>query len=246
MHQRYIDAIGQVNAAGAVVVVAAGNSSGHARGRARQLPGRDRRDRAAPRRRRRSASPISGPRSAISAPGGNCVNTGAGDAVPLSDPDDDRTRERRRRSPTPRGGSIYTDSFNASLGTSFSAPLVAGTVALMLSVQPSLTPAQVRALLQATARPFPTTGGGTDGTPVPQCAPPQPQGIDQVDQLECYCTTSTCGAGMLDAGAAVRAVQTASINYIRTVLGRSGQFRTGLGHQLRALGRPDFRDLVHL
>ena len=24
-----------------------------------------------------------------------------------------------------------------------------------------------------------------------------------VDQLECYCTTATCGAGMLDAGAAL-------------------------------------------
>ena len=27
----------------------------------------------------------------------------------------------------------------------------------------------------------------------------------QIDQLQCYCTTSTCGAGMLDAGAAVLA-----------------------------------------
>ena len=48
-------------------------------------------------------------------------------------------------------GATYTDSFDsASLGTSFSAPLVAGTAALMLSVKPSLTPAQVRSLLQAT------------------------------------------------------------------------------------------------
>jgi hypothetical protein len=90
---------------------------------------------------------------------------------------------------------------------------VAGTVALMLSTQPALAPAQVRELLRATARPFPTTGGDNgDGTPVPQCALPQPLGAPQVDQLQCYCTTSACGAGMLDAGAAVfaaQAVQTA-------------------------------------
>ena len=93
-------------------------------------------------------------------------------------------------------GATYTDSFGApSLGTSFSAPLVAGTAALMLSVKPSLTPAQVRSLLQATARAFPTTGGSA-GTP--QCMAP-----NGVDQDECYCTTTTCGAGMLDAHAAL-------------------------------------------
>jgi hypothetical protein len=148
-----------------------------------------------------------GPEISVSAPGGNCVNAAAGApclypilttansglTVPVS---------------AAAGGSIYTDSFNASVGTSFAAPLVAGTVALMLSVQPSLAPAQVRTLLQATARPFPTTGGdNSDGTPVPQCTLPQPIGATQVEQLQCYCTTPTCGAGMLDAGAAVLAVQ---------------------------------------
>jgi hypothetical protein len=71
----------------------------------------------------------------------------------------------------------------------------------MLSAQPSLTPFQVRLLLQATARAFTTTGGDNgDGTPVFQCTAPNP-----VDQLQCYCTIDTCGAGMLDAGAAVSA-----------------------------------------
>ena len=74
----------------------------------------------------------------------------------------------------------------------------------MLSAQPTLTPSAVRALLQATARPFPTTGGDNgDGTAVPQCTAPQFNGTTPVDQLQCYCTTATCGAGMLDAGAAV-------------------------------------------
>jgi serine protease len=59
--------------------------------------------------------------------------------------------------------------------------------------------------MQAAARPFPTSGSvNSDGTPVAQCAAPQPYGSVQVDQLECYCTTSTCGAGMLDAGGAIR------------------------------------------
>ena len=106
--------------------------------------------------------------------------------------------------PHAAGGSIYTDSFNASVGTSFSAPLVAGTAALMLSAQPALSPTAVRDLLQATARPFPTSGGGhRRGRDVPQCTVPQFDGTTPIDQLQCYCTTAACGAGMLDAGAAV-------------------------------------------
>ena len=71
-------------------------------------------------------------------------------------------------------------------------------------------------MLRATARPFPTTGG-SDGAATPVCTAPQPMGIPQIDQLECYCTTTTCGAGMLDAGAAVSAalngVPVATANY---------------------------------
>jgi hypothetical protein len=89
-------------------------------------------------------------------------------------------------------------------------PLVAGTVGLMLSAQPTLTPYQARLLLQATARPFPTTGGDNgDGTPVPQCVVPRLDSMgNPIDQDQCYCTINTCGAGMLDAGAAVRAAAT--------------------------------------
>jgi len=43
--------------------------------------------------------------------------------------------------------------------------------------------------------------------------PPQPIGSTQVDQLECVCTTSTCGAGMLDAGAALRTATASTANY---------------------------------
>ncbi len=63
-------------------------------------------------------------------------------------------------------------------GTSMAAPHVTGIASLMLSVNPALTPAQVLAKIQSTARAFPT-GTVRD------------------------CTTANCGAGIIDAGAAV-------------------------------------------
>ena len=93
--------------------------------------------------------------------------------------------------------STYSDSYSPSVGTSFSSPIVAGTVALMMSANPALTPADVKRILQTTARAFPTTGSTSDTV---QCKPPT-----ITEQLECYCTTTTCGAGMLDAAAAVAA-----------------------------------------
>lgn len=200
----YSDAVSQVTAAGAIVVAAAGNSSGHAVGAPANCAGV-----IAVTGLRHVGTKVGfsdlGPEISISAPGGNCVNISTGDPClyPIL-----TTANSGLTTPIAdsAGGSIYTDSFNASLGTSFSAPLVTGTAALMLAAQPSLTPAQVIAQLQATVRPFPSTGSiSSDGTSVPQCMAPQPIASTQVDQLECYCTTTTCGAGMLDTGAAVLA-----------------------------------------
>jgi serine protease len=141
---------------------------------------------------------------AIAAPAGNCVNTTAGSPClyPILTTADAGT--------TTATASIYTDSFHPSLGTSFAAPLVSGTAALMLSVRPTLLPAEVRQIVQATARVFPTTGGDNgDGSVVPQCTVPQVDAAGKpVDQLQCYCTTNTCGAGMLDTRAAVLAAST--------------------------------------
>ena len=76
------------------------------------------------------------------------------------------------------------DAYANFQGTSMATPQVAGVVSLMLSVNPGLTPAQVRQMLQSSARTFP---GGT--------------GSD--------CNTAICGAGIVDAAAAVVAARAA-------------------------------------
>ena len=137
-----------------------------------------------------------GPEVTLAAPGGNCINTGASDPClyPILTALNSGTT-----SPVTNGG-IYSDGLNhVSLGTSFSTPMVAGTVALMLSAAPNLTNAQVINILKSTARAFPTV---SDTTPQPpRCTAPNAS----TTQDECICTTTTCGAGMLDAGAAVTA-----------------------------------------
>ena len=72
-------------------------------------------------------------------------------------------------------------------GTSMASPHVAGISSLLFSINPTFTPAQVLSTIQTTARAFPT-GTGRDCT-----------------------TTGTfiCGAGIIDAGAAALAVQSA-------------------------------------
>jgi len=197
----YQDAINQITGLGAVIVVSAGNDAGHAASTPANCAG---------------VISVAGLRHAgtkvgfsnlgldvaIGAPAGNCINITEGSPClyPIL-----TTSNAGTTDPTT---SIYTDSFNASLGTSFSAPLVSGVAALMLSVNASLTPQQVKTVLQTTSRPFPTTGGDNgDGTPVPVCTVPQFDASgNPIDQLQCYCTTYTCGAGMLDAGAALSAL----------------------------------------
>ncbi|MEF7615077.1 S8 family peptidase [Aquincola sp. MAHUQ-54] len=136
-----------------------------------------------------------GPQVTVSAPGGNCVNLA--DGTPCLYPIMSTFNEGTT---TPvLGSASYTDGLEHwALGTSFAAPIVSGTVGLMLAVQPALSPAQVTALLKQSARAFPTNVPSDDGSVIQQCQAPS-----SVRQIQCYCTTSTCGAGMLDAGAAV-------------------------------------------
>ncbi len=112
----------------------------------------------------------------IAAPGGNA------DGV---DPDILSTLNSGTQAPSNNGYNYVRYA-----GTSMAAPHVTGVASLMLSANPSLTPAQVLSKIQTTARAFPTPG--------PACtSPPQASA--------CNCTTALCGAGILDATAAVAA-----------------------------------------
>ena len=138
-----------------------------------------------------------GPDVTIAAPGGNCVNEiGSECLYPISS-------SSNSGSTVPVAASYTTGSDDYAVGTSFSAPQVSAAIGLMLSADPTLTPSQVTSLLQSTARTFPTTGASSDPTVSTGAACLAPSAAEQA--RECYCTTATCGAGMLDAGAAVKA-----------------------------------------
>jgi len=195
----YQDAISAVTARGAVIVAAAGNSVGRAVGTPANCPGV-----IGVAGVRHAGSKVGfsdlGPEIALAAPGGNCVNIEPGQPClyPIL-----TTSNSGLRGPA-AGGSKYTDSFDISVGTSFATPMVAATAALILSSRPDLSPAQVKAALQSSARAFPTTGAdnGADPAPVGLCQPPSAQ-----EQLQCYCVTGLCGAGMLDADKALAAAE---------------------------------------
>lgn len=221
--QAYIDVLQELNAAGVTVVVAAGNEAGLVTDSPANCPG---------------ALAVAGLRHlgtkvgfsnvgreiAIAAPGGNCVNDAGACLYPIM-----TTSNSGRTTPQ---ASIYTDSYDASVGTSFAAPQVSGTVGLMLSRNPKLSPADIRTALQATARSFPVSGAAPD---VQQCQAP-----NNTEQLECYCTTSTCGAGMLDASAALAAVApmpTARIAVDTTALQSSKSVFVSAAGSSAALGR---------
>jgi serine protease len=191
-------AIADVTARGVVVVAAAGNSAGRAASAPANCPGV-----IGVAGVRHVGSKVGfsdvGPQLAIAAPGGNCVNETGACLYPILSTSDAGTTTPLRETYTSAG-------VDAAVGTSFASPQVAGVVGLMLSARaaaglPALTPAQLKSALQSSARAFPT--GLTDaitGDPLPQCRAPNDE-----DQFECICTTTTCGAGLLDAAGAVAA-----------------------------------------
>jgi serine protease len=83
------------------------------------------------------------------------------------------------------GTPIYANEF----GTSFATPLVSGVLSLMVSVNPNLTTAQMIDGLKRSARPHVTS------PVVGACSNSNPG--------RCICTTSTCGAGLMDAAQAL-------------------------------------------
>jgi len=186
------DAIAAATAAGATVVVAAGNSAGRQASSPATCPGA-----IGVAGLRHVGTKVGfsdvGPELSIAAPGGNCVNEFGACLYPIL-----TTVNNGAQGPATN---TYSDGLNnVSVGTSFSAPLVSGTAALLYSVRAGITPTEVRNALRSSARPFPTSGQAVQACQAP----------GSVDQLECYCTTTTCGAGMLDADGAVRAVLGAS------------------------------------
>lgn len=202
----YQDLVNQLTAAGVLVVAAAGNE-GLAVGTPGNCSGV-----LAVAGVRHAGTKVGysdlGPEVGIAAPAGNCVNLAGTCLFPLL-----TTANSGTAGPI---ASIYTDGGNnASIGTSFSAPLVAGTAALMLSANRTLTPAQLIAALKASARPFPTSGAPAGVT---ACKAPTSTPQDG----ECYCTTTTCGAGMLDASAAVASVAKLTANVYAPVASTVG------------------------
>jgi serine protease len=186
--QSYQDVIDQLTAAGVLVVVSAGNEGGPVDapancagvagvGGLRQVG-------------TKVGFSSLGPEIALSAPAGNCVNTGSG--APCLFPIETTTNTGT----TVPATNTYTDQYNINVGTSFSAPIVAGIAGLMLAVNGNLNASQLieRLQLGATA-PFPTPAA------LPVCHSPVSQQDLQVS--ECACTTAVCGAGMANAHGAV-------------------------------------------
>jgi streptogramin lyase len=93
-----------------------------------------------------------------------------------------------------------TSTIVGTSGTSFSAPVVSGIISLMLALRPDLDSVAVTRILAASVRPFP------DST----------------------CNTSICGAGIVDAAAALRSTRDQSIGVA-----------TSVGFQDADIGRPN-------
>ena len=163
---QFQSAINDVVARGMVVVVAAGNSATDAAGTEPASCNGVITVAATTRTGGKASYSNFGAKVAIAAPGG-----GGGGGV-LS------TLNSGSTTPGADGYATYQ-------GTSMATPHVAGTVSLMLSVNPALTPAQVMQRLQQTARAFPV-GTGAD------------------------CSRATCGAGIVDAGAALSGLAAAA------------------------------------
>jgi serine protease len=121
----------------------------------------------------------------IGAPAGNCVNLSGACLRSIDTTSNDGL--------TVPGNNTYTNQTNVNLGTSFSAPIVSGIAALMRAVNGNLTPAQLIARIEASATPYPPAGT------TPLCS------SSVSSTSECACTTTTCGAGMVNAFSAVKA-----------------------------------------
>jgi len=137
-----------------------------------------------------------GPEVTIAAPGGNCVNINGGPCLFSLD-------TTSNSGATVPATNNFTDQINSNLGTSFSAPIVSGITALMLSRNANLSTGQMLARLREGARAFPASVA--DDPTIQPCHVPV---NDQDFQLaQCLCTVDTCGAGMVNAAGSVAAAE---------------------------------------
>ncbi|MEJ0035082.1 MAG: S8 family serine peptidase [Gammaproteobacteria bacterium] len=186
-------AVSDVTAAGALVVVSAGNEGGSVDSPANCIGAMGILGL------RQAGTKVGfsslGPQIALGAPGGNCVNT---DGVAPCVYSIDTTTNTGT---TTAGANTYTDKqyADANVGTSFSSPIVSGIAGLMLSVNGNLKSKQLIARLKEGASAYPTT---SDNAGVPSCQDPSTAGIQPA---ECICNTAVCGAGMANAYGAVQA-----------------------------------------
>lgn len=173
-------AVNDLNAAGVVVVAAAGNSAGAVEAPA-DCSGVIAVTAHANDGENASFANV-GPQVALSAPGGGCGNSRVvmvGNTPTCSSPGGSSLIRTLSNTGTTTASS-YTISNSA--GTSFASPMVSGVVSMMFAVNSALTPAQVTAGLKSSARAHPANT---------------------------YCTASgnagQCGAGLLDADGALAA-----------------------------------------
>ena len=130
------------------------------------------------------------PQVALSAPGGGCGKLTFGSSCTDLTSSNGKGVYSTYNSGTTSPGA---DSYFFGAGTSNAAPHVAGVAALLLSINPTLSPAQIRSILQSSARPFPAGS---------------------------WCTSSgigLCGAGLLDAQAAMQVLGVPPIEDAPTV-----------------------------
>ncbi|WP_231906978.1 MprA protease, GlyGly-CTERM protein-sorting domain-containing form [Cupriavidus sp. D384] len=172
-------AVNDLNAAGVVVVAAAGNSAGAVEAPA-DCSGVIAVTANANDGENASFANV-GPEVTLSAPGGGCGNS---KVIVTNGTATGCTTAQSFIRTLSNAGTAGPTTYNivSSQGTSFSAPMVSGVVSLMFAVNPALTPAQVTAVLKNTARAHPANT---------------------------FCTSSAnvgkCGAGLLDADAALAA-----------------------------------------
>ncbi len=201
----YADAITELRNLGVLVVAAAGNQRG-AVGRPANCAGVFGVT-ATNRQGFKAIYANFGPQVQLAAPGGD-ANNGASCDADLADSGIVSTTNTGTTA-------LSTAGYGAVSGTSFAAPQVAGTAALMWAANPALTLAQVEAGLKASARPHVTAYA------LGYCT--------TLNKSRCTLQGTTGGAGLLDAAEAVK--------YALTPTSYTAPTRTSLGLRSTALSR---------